>query len=175
MEQNEEELLIARRFRVVRLRQSWADGTTHVRDIVRHPGAVTIIPAIDANRICLIRNYRASVDQTLIELPAGTLEPNEPHERTAARELLEETGYSAERIEWLHSFFLSPGILDEQMHLYLATGLTAGEAAREVGEIMENMVVTRDEAAALIRRGEIRDAKTLVGLMFYLFQLRGCS
>jgi ADP-ribose pyrophosphatase len=107
-----------------------------------------------------------AVNQTLIELPAGTLEPPEPPGKTAERELIEETGYRAQQIEFLHAFFLSPGILDEKMYLYLATGLTAGETAREEGEEIENWLVQWEEAIAMIFRGEIQDAKTIVGLLW---------
>ncbi|MBL8830241.1 MAG: NUDIX hydrolase, partial [Planctomycetaceae bacterium] len=87
----EGELLFeSRRFRVIRQRHRTPDGVEHVRDTVQHPGAVTIIPMVDAEHVCLIRNYRVAVDQYLVELPAGTLEPNEPPELTAARELEEE-------------------------------------------------------------------------------------
>ncbi|HEY2415236.1 MAG TPA: NUDIX hydrolase [Pirellulaceae bacterium] len=159
-----EVLLTTSKFRVVRESIQTPSGKTKTREIVRHPGACVIVPLLDDGRVCLIRNWRVAVNQTLIELPAGTLEPPEPPEKTAARELIEETGYRAKKIEFLHAFFLSPGILDEKMHLYLATGLTAGETAREEGEEIENWLVPWDEAIAMIFRGEIRDAKTIVGL-----------
>jgi len=165
------EMLVCRRFRVVSIRQQIGDRIAE-REVVRHPGAVTIIPVVDSQHICLIRNYRVAVDETLIELPAGTLEPGEDPQRTAERELIEETGYRAGSCRLLHEFYLSPGILDEKMQLYLATGLTAGEPNREAGEQIENWVVTWDEALQLVRNGEIRDAKTIIGLLFYS-QLRG--
>jgi ADP-ribose pyrophosphatase len=159
-------LLQARRFQVVRETHRTPDGREHVRDIVRHPGAVVILPLVDDEHVCLIRNFRIAVNQTLIELPAGTLEPNEPTVVTAERELIEETGYRCERLEFLHAFYLSPGILDERMHLYRATGLTQGAAQREAGEEIENLVVSLTEAIAMIYRGEIQDAKTIVGLLY---------
>jgi ADP-ribose pyrophosphatase len=165
------ELLRLSRFRVVSLRHQVGDRVVE-REVVRHPGAVTIIPLVDSQHICLIRNYRAAVDETLIELPAGTLEPGEDPQRTAERELAEETGYRAGSCRLIHEFYLSPGILDEKMRLYLATGLTAGDTQREVGEQIENWVVSWDEALELVRTNQIRDAKTIVGLLFYN-QLRG--
>ena len=141
-------------------------GKDKTREIVRHPGACVLVPLLDDGRVCLIRNFRISVNVTLIELPAGTLEPNEPPHVTAERELIEETGYRAAKIEHLHSFFLSPGILDEKMHLYLATGLQAGESAREEGEEIENLVVPWADAIEMVFRGEIKDAKTIVGLLW---------
>jgi ADP-ribose pyrophosphatase len=160
-------LLKTRRFSVEQVEQPLSDGSIHTREIVRHPGAVTVIPLVQQDQVCLIKNYRVAVNQTLIELPAGTLEPNEDPARTAARELIEETGYKAKDITHLHSFFLSPGILDEQMHLYVATGLELVGAQREAGEQIENLLVTWQEAIEMIFQGHIRDAKTIVGLLYY--------
>jgi ADP-ribose pyrophosphatase len=161
-----EVLLTTAKFRVVRETIPSPSGKVKTREIVRHPGACVIVPMLDDGRVCLIRNWRVAVNQTLIELPAGTLEPPEPPEKTAERELIEETGYRARKIEFLHAFFLSPGILDEKMYLYLATGLTEGATAREEGEEIENWLVPWDEAIEMIFRGEIQDAKTMVGLMW---------
>jgi ADP-ribose pyrophosphatase len=161
-----ETILTSQKFRVVRERITTPAGIEKTRDIVRHPGACVIVPRLDDGRVCLIRNFRIAAGQTLIELPAGTLEPPEPPHVTAERELIEETGYRAARIEPLHTFYLSPGILDERMHLFLATGLTAGPTAREEGEEIENLEVAWDEAVAMIFRGEIQDAKTIVGLLW---------
>jgi ADP-ribose pyrophosphatase len=166
MSKEPELLLEASKFRVVRETAAGPSGKAKTREIIRHPGACVIVPLLNDGRVCLIRNWRIAVGQRLIELPAGTLEPPEPPEVTAARELTEETGHRAAKIELLHAFYLSPGILDEKMHLYLATGLTAGEAAREEGEEIENWILPWDEAVAMIFRGEIRDAKTIVGLLW---------
>ncbi len=160
-------LLTASRFRVVRVEQVTSDGRRRSREIVRHPGAVVLLPLVDNDHVCLIRNYRVSINATLIELPAGTLEPDEPPAATAARELLEETGYVAEQLELLHTYYPSPGIMDERMYLFVARGLTYAAPQRELGEEIDNLVVSWDEALALIDRGEIRDAKTLAGLLLY--------
>jgi ADP-ribose pyrophosphatase len=160
-------LLKTRRFDVVRLSYRTVDGALHTREVARHPGAVTILPILDDGRVCLIRNYRVAVDQTLIELPAGTLEPGEDPSVSAARELEEETGYRAAGVRQLCEFFMSPGVLSERMVLFLATGLTAGPTRLEGGEQIEPFVVSWDEAMSLVERGEIRDAKSLVGLLWY--------
>jgi ADP-ribose pyrophosphatase len=166
MSESPQVLLTAAKFRVVRETITSEKGQTKTRDIVRHPGACVILPLLDDGRVCLIRNWRIAVGKTLIELPAGTLEPPEPPQVTAERELIEETGFRATRVEFLHAFFLSPGILDEKMHLYLATGLTAGNTALEDGEEIENWIVSVNEAIDMIFRGEIEDAKTIVGLLW---------
>lgn len=167
MSTDDKTLLETNRFRVVSVRQQLANGQEKNSAIVRHPGAVTILPMIDDRHVCLIQNFRPSVNETLIELPAGTLEPGEAPEATAARELLEETGYEAGKIELLHSFLLSPGILDERMRLYLATELVEKAPAREPGEQISNLILAWEDAVALIFDQQIQDAKTIVGLLFY--------
>jgi ADP-ribose pyrophosphatase len=167
MKDQPELLLQARRFQVVRMSRRLADGNTHTHDVVLHPGAVVILPLIDDDRVCLIRNYRMAVGETLLELPAGTLEPNEDPAVTAHRELIEETGFRADKIEKLCEFYMSPGILNERMHLFVATGLQPGETALESGEEIEKQVVSWKEAMRMVETGEIRDAKSLVGLLHY--------
>ncbi len=160
-------LLTTPRFRVVRHIQRLVDGTLHPRETVVHPGAVAVLPLLDDGRICLIRNYRIAVDEELIELPAGTINPGEDPLETARRELAEETGYQAARFERLHEFWISPGILNERMHLMLATGLQAGPAALEQGEQIQTLLVEWEEALAMVADRRIRDAKTLFGLLYY--------
>jgi ADP-ribose pyrophosphatase len=160
-------LFQGQRFFIEQVVQTGSDGAQHVRQVVRHPGAVVILPLFDDGRLCFIKNYRVAVDQTLIELPAGTLEPPEDPAETARRELAEETGYRAAHFERLLSFYMSPGILDERMHLFLATQLTPGPMALEAGENIQPLPLTMNEALDLVRRDQIRDAKTLVALMYY--------
>ena len=160
-------LFTAKRFRVVRVVQETPDGTPHTREIVRHPGAVAILPVLDDGRIVLIENYRVSSRQTLVELPAGTLEPGEDPQQAAVRELAEETGYRAGRIQPLTVFYTSPGILDELMHLYLATAVVPGATSLDPGEDIRPLVVTLGEALEMVRDGRIRDGKSLAGLLYY--------
>ncbi len=166
MAKSETLLLETRLFSVVEHRYQTPDGQPIVRQSVRHPGAVTIVPMVDDNHVCLIRNYRVAVDEALIELPAGTLEPNEDPQKTAERELTEETGYVGGSVRGLTDFNMSPGIINERMFLFLATDLTSGPPAREPGEEIENLVVAWDEAMAMVADGRIKDAKTLVGLLY---------
>jgi ADP-ribose pyrophosphatase len=156
-----------RRFHVVRIGQRTAAGQVRPYEVVRHPGSVVILPMVDAQTVCLIRNLRVAVNRTLIELPAGTREANEDPLATAQRELVEETGYVAKRLDKLHEFYMAPGVLDEQMTLVLATELTPGRPEREPGEEIENLLVPWATAIAMARDGEICDAKTIVGLLYF--------
>jgi len=164
-----EEILLLKlsRFHVARLHEPLAAGGERIREVIRHPGAVTIVPILDGGQVCLIRNRRAAVAQTLLELPAGTLDPNEPPQVCAHRELSEETGFLAKTMKPVQSFFMSPGILDERMHLFVAEGLRSGPTCREPGELIENHIVTWREAISLVDSGAIQDAKTIVGLLMY--------
>lgn len=167
MAHSREILLESRVFRVVRVRPDDQHPDARTRDIVEHPGAVAILPMIDDDHVCLIENYRIAVEQTLIELPAGTLEAGEQPIETARRELAEETGFRAGRIEPLCEFFMSPGILQERMHLFLATEPTRGEQALEPGEQIKTKVVAWPEAVAMAMDGRIQDAKSLTGILYY--------
>jgi len=160
-----ERLLESRIFHVERLSYETPLGEPMQRDVVRHPGSVAIVPILDGQRLCLIRNHRVTVSDTLIEIPAGTMEPPEPALHCAHRELIEETGYRAGQMKLASSFFPAPGILDEEMHLFVATDLTLGEPAREAGEQIENYVVSFDEAKQLVKEGKVRDAKTLLAIL----------
>jgi ADP-ribose pyrophosphatase len=167
MDPAEQVLLSTRKFRVVRRVCRLSNGSTAEHDSVQHPGAVTVLPLADDGGVCLIRNERPAVGETLWELPAGTLDPGESPADCARRELVEETGYRAAQIKKLCEFFMSPGILNERMHLFLATGLTLGEMAPEPGEVIQPIVVPWDRAMSMIDAGDIRDAKSLVGLLYY--------
>ncbi|MEZ6137996.1 MAG: NUDIX hydrolase [Pirellulaceae bacterium] len=160
-------LLQAQRFSVQRVTHRLADNRPVVREVVRHPGAVVVVPVLDDGRICLIKNYRAAVNLELIELPAGTREPNEPPIETARRELLEETGYRCASIEPLCDFFMSPGILDEHMYAFVAEGLTAENPAREFGEEIETLLVSREQLDAMLVANQIQDAKSIATLLYF--------
>lgn len=148
-------------------------GTAHVWEIVRHPGAAAIVPVLDDGRLVLIRNRRIAVDQTLLEIPAGTLDNAEPPEQCAARELTEETGYRAGKLVPLLTCYSSPGIMDERMYCYLATGLTPGPSALESGEEIEVVQMPLAEALDGIKAGTITDGKTIVALLYYDRFVRG--
>ena len=126
-----------------------------------------ILPLLDDGRVCLIRNERFAVGETLVELPAGTREPNEPADAAALRELSEETGFVAGVLEPLGRCYPSPGILDEEMQLFVASQLEQAAPRREPGERIENLLVTWDDALRMVNDGTIRDAKTICGLLMW--------
>jgi ADP-ribose pyrophosphatase len=155
----------AKKFQVALDTTPLPDGRTVPRHIVVHPGAVAILPIADAKHVCLLRNFRPAADEALWEIPAGTLEPGEPPDEAARRELAEETGYQAARWRRLREFYPSPGILSERMYLYLAEDLTPGPQHLEAGEYIEPQLVPWRQALAWALDGTIRDAKTLVALL----------
>ena len=165
---DEKIVLRGARFNVHAMSLIGKDGKTYIREVVRHPGAVVILPLIDDDTIVMIQNHRPTVGETLLELPAGTREADEPAEKTAFRELIEETGYQAKSVTLVHEFYSAPGISDELMLLYVARDLTEGNHAREATEQIENCIATRDDVRNWIAEGRIRDAKTLVGLYAFL-------
>lgn len=153
------------------------DGSVGQLEMIRHPGASAVVPLLgdlDADpEVLLIRQYRYAADAYLYEVPAGRLDPGESPAMCAHRELREETGYSAARVEQLFTMYTTPGFTDEKIHLFLATGLTAGESAREADEFMELVPTRLSVALAMIERGEIQDAKTALALLYAAgFRLR---
>ena len=164
---NEERILQTSRFSVAKLSRPLPGGLVKQREVIRHPGSVVILPLLDQDRVCLIENYRIAVGRTLVELPAGTLNEGESPAACAHRELIEETGYRAGQMVELTAFYAAPGILDEHMHLFVASQLVPGEPAREAEEEIQNRVVPWSEALQMIRTGVIVDAKTIVGLLMY--------
>jgi ADP-ribose pyrophosphatase len=164
---NQRTLLESRRFTVVEETVTRPDGRIASLQFIKHPGSVAILPVVDDDHVCLIRSRRLTVDKTLLEIPDGTREPNESPLETARRELAEETGYRADRMEELASFYPSPGVSDERIWIYVAHGLTAGDPAREPNEEIENLVVPWPAAMAMIASGEIEDGKTMLALLRY--------
>jgi ADP-ribose pyrophosphatase len=134
---------------------------------VVHPGAVVILGLLADGKVLLIRNRRYTVDETLLELPAGTLEKNEDPMNCAGRELLEETGYLAGRLKPIGTYFTSPGILSEKMYAYAAYDLQERKTALEEGEEIEVEPTAFDEALAMIGDGRIQDAKTIATILMY--------
>lgn len=143
------------------------DGTTKRRAVLRHPGAVVVLPLLDDRRVVLIENRRPALGETLLELPAGTLEGEAPPIEQAARELQEETGYSATQIRPLTTFYASPGICDERMHAFVARGLTEGAQALDPTEEIAVRTMTWPAVMEAIREGTLVDGKSLAVLLFW--------
>ncbi len=143
------------------------DGNVLPRDLVHCRPAVTILPVLEDGEILLIRNERYAVNENLLELPAGGVEIEEDPLAGARRELLEETGCRAARLELLGSFYTAPGALDEKMHAYLATGITRGPARLEPYERITVESYSDEQIRRMVRSGEIHDAKTIAVLGLY--------
>jgi len=143
------------------------DGRVVQRDLIRYPGAAVVLPVLDDGAIVLIRNYRFAVHERLYELPAGILDAGEGPADCASRELKEETGYAAGRIEKLGAFFAGPGTTDEKMHAYLARELTAGPQNLERYERITVDVRPDGDVRRMVADGTIHDAKTIATLALY--------
>ncbi len=147
------------------------NGSIGELEMVRHSGASAIVPFLsdpagEAPQVMLIRQYRYAAGGYLYEIPAGRLENGEDPLACARRELAEETGCVAERVDHLYTLYTTPGFTDEKIHIFLAVGLTRGEVQHEADEFMEVEVRSLSDALTMIERGEIQDAKTAVGLLY---------
>ena len=143
------------------------DGSVFERDVVRHPGAVSVVPLLDDGDVVLVRQYRAAIDEMVLEIPAGKRDvPGEPPELTAARELAEEVGYAADHLRLLATFHNSVGFSNELGHVYLGTGLHEVPMDRQGIEeaYMEIVRVPLTATPAMVADGTITDAKTVIGL-----------
>jgi ADP-ribose pyrophosphatase len=141
-------------------------GIRTTREVVCHPGSVVVIPRLPDGRVLLVRQYRHAVRENLWELVAGGIEPGETPRQSAQRELREETGYRARALKPLLDFYSSPGILSEKMHLVEARGLTLSKAQPDADERIELGLFTVKEVMSMVRSHKIRDAKTLVGILW---------
>ncbi|QXE00337.1 NUDIX hydrolase [Terribacillus sp. DMT04] len=144
------------------------DGNTSKRELIKHPGAVAVIPITKEGKIIFVEQYRKALEKSIIEIPAGKLEPGEAPEVTAVRELEEETGYTAKQLNKLGSFYTSPGFADELLHVYEADELEllTETVAGDEDEFVELMELTLEEAEALVEEERIHDAKTMYALLY---------
>ena len=157
-------------FRVAQV--SGSSGATIERGLVQHPGSVVIVPVTDDGRIVMIRNHRWTVDKTLLELPAGTLTAGEDPLLAAGRELREETGYEAAKLQPLMAFYAAPGSSTERMWCYVATGLKqVGQQLEDDEQITVELVALAD-VPGLLRDGDIEDAKSIASLARWLLDSR---
>ncbi len=144
------------------------NGATARREIVEHRGAVAIVPLLNRETVLLIRQYRQAVGETLLEIPAGTLEPDEPPDACAQRELQEETGYTARQMRRLFSQYLAPGYSQEVLHVYLAEELAPAAQGLDEDELVELVPTPLHAIETMILQGEIKDSKTIAGLLMTL-------
>ena len=165
---------------VIQTRQAWRgtfldvrndrvalpDGSETIREYIVHPGAVMIVPLLDDDRVIVERQWRYPMGRAMLEFPAGKLEPGEPVLDCAVRELIEETGYRA--AEWARAGILhnAIGYSDEGIEIWFARGLTLGERSLDAGEFLDVFEASVDSLEDAARRGEVTDAKTLIGLLW---------
>ncbi len=147
-------------------------GSESTREVVTHPGAVAMVPVTADDQVVLVQQWRYAAGGPLLEIPAGTLEPGEEPVTCAARELAEEIGCRAGRLEPLGSFFVAPGYSSERIHLYLATELQPAEGEPDADEAIEMLLVPLAQAVAMARDGRIEDAKSIIGLLLAAERLR---
>ncbi|ATD65212.1 NUDIX hydrolase [Neisseria weixii] len=147
-----------------------SNGKESQRMVIRHPGAACVLAVTDNDEVVLVRQWRYAADQAVLELPAGKLdvEGEDPAE-CALRELAEETNYTADSVKLLHTFYTAIGFCDEKMYLYQADGVRIGSTlSNDEDEITETVLLSREEVKAALKHDEIKDAKTLVGLQYWL-------
>jgi ADP-ribose pyrophosphatase len=161
-----QEVLRGSFLRVQRDTVALPDGGQATREYIRHPGAVMVVPLLDDGRLVMERQWRHPLQRVLLEFPAGKLDAGEPPQVCGQRELLEETGYTAR--QWAHAGWMHNACAysDEGIDVWFARGLTAGPARLDAGEFVETVLVGEAELDALAGRGELTDAKTLVGLLW---------
>lgn len=152
-----------------------SDGSCESRGLMVHPGAVVLVPILEDGRVVMIRNRRWQVGRQLLELPAGTRNPSEPPELCAHRELREETGYTADKLQPLPSFFAAPGVSTEVMHPYVATGLNFVGQDLELDEEIDVVLLSRAQVVAALVDGTIIDGKTLAVLGRYVLSTAGTT
>jgi len=141
------------------------NGQTATREVVEHPGGVSIVAQKEDGKVLLVRQYRRPFDKEMIEIPAGKLEYGEDHYTCGLRELQEETGYKAGNYQYLGGFYPTPGFCNEIIHIYFASELTKGEMHLDEDEFLDVIEADVDKVFAMIETGEITDGKTIIGIL----------
>lgn len=154
-------------FSVAREEHAMPDGRRAAFDVVRHPGGAAVLPLLEDGRVVLIRQFRPAIDGMVLEIPAGRLEAGEAPAACAARELQEEVGYRARRLQPLGEMLTAVGFCDERLHLFVGRDLTAVERSLEADEYIETEPMPLAEAVSMAARGRIPDAKTQLALLLF--------
>lgn len=141
------------------------NGKKSVREVVRHPGAVCVVPVTDEGEVIMVRQFRYAFNQVLLEVPAGKLEPNEDPLEAALRELEEESGVVASKVEHIGEIYTTVAIIDEKIHVYLATGLTYKNAHPDDEEFLEVEKIPLKTLVDMVMNGEIKDSKTQIAIL----------
>ena len=162
-------------FKLIRENATLDNGVTTDMEFVEHPGATAIIPMLNESRIILLKQYRHALRKYIWEIPAGTIDPQESVINCAKRELIEETGYSAEQWQKLGEMTPVPGYSDERIHIYLATDLLPAGQNLDRDEIINVHEIEISEAMEMVNAGKIQDAKSITGLFLALNRLKGNS
>jgi ADP-ribose pyrophosphatase len=155
-------------FKVCTVTLENADGKAVTRDVIEHPGAACIVPMIDKETVLLVEQWRVGAKKALWEIPAGTLDPGEDPLACAARELEEETGLKAGKLEHLFTLYPSPGILDEKMHIFLATDLKPGQQNLDDDEEIVMKQFTFRDLRIQLKANNIKDGKTIAALSYMM-------
>ncbi len=161
----EKEIFKARVFTLMSRDVILPTGRASNFSIIEHPGAVAILPVFENGDVILLRQFRVAAGGEIFEIPAGTLEAGETPRATAAREIIEETGYKARKLVKVAEFYTAPGFCTEKMHLFRATGLSPASAHQDEDEVIRALRVPFKKALSMARTGKIRDAKSIVALL----------
>ena len=168
IQMNRERVFDGPLFNVSRVTLQNDDGKELKRDVIEHPGAACVIPMIGKDEVLLVEQWRIGAKRALLEIPAGTLDPGEDPIACAERELEEETGYKAGKLEHLFTMFPSPGILDEKMHIFIATDLTEGEQKLEDDEEVTLKKFSFRDLRIQLKANNIKDGKTIAALGYLM-------
>lgn len=162
-----------RAFEVEKVYLRLPDGAVRPYDLVQHSGSVTIVPLDDQGNILFVKQYRIGVGEELLELPAGVLNDGEDPLTCAGREIREETGMAAQKLEMLGDFYLAPGYSSEHMYIFLASGLYPAPLEQDADEFLELVAIPAGQVLEMAQNGELRDAKSLAALMLAQKRLKG--
>ncbi len=136
------------------------NGNKGVREVIRHPGAVCVLPITEEGNVIFVNQFRYALNKVTLEVPAGKLEPNEDPLKAGLRELSEETGLSAEKVDYLGALYTTPALIDEVIHMYIARGLTKGEQHLDDDEFVNTLEIPFEKAIEMVMNNEIKDSKT---------------